>query len=135
VRIEGIGRVGRFPAKMTLRACAELVKKAFEEDSVRVFGDLEQEVEVAAISPGSGKSVVEDAMISGAQVLITGDIDHHLGLDCVDQGLAIIDAGHYGIEKIFIPFMTKYLERELENEGISGVRIVSQPFRPPFHFV
>ena len=29
-------------------------------------------------------------------MLVTGDIGHHDGIDAVEQGLAVIDAGHYG---------------------------------------
>ena len=67
---------------------------------------------MAAVSPGSGKSVIGSAVSAGAQVLITGDIDHHEGIDAVAQGLTIIDAGHYGVEKIFVPYIEEYLRRE-----------------------
>ena len=50
---------------------------------------------------------------AGADVMITGDIDHHEGIDAVAQGLTIIDAGHYGIEKIFISYMEDFMKREL----------------------
>ena len=49
-----------------------------------------------------------------AQVLITGDIGHHDGIDAADQGLAVIDAGHYGLEHIFIDFMADFCRREAE---------------------
>ena len=29
------------------------------------------------------------------------------------QGMAIIDAGHYGIEKLFISYMEEFFKREL----------------------
>ena len=41
-------------------------------------------------------------LAAGADVYVTGDIDHHTGIDTVAQGLAIIDAGHYGTEYIFM---------------------------------
>lgn len=45
-------------------------------------------------------------------MLITGDIDHHSGIDAVAQGLSIIDAGHYGLEKIFVKFVGDYLKKQ-----------------------
>ena len=36
---------------------------------------------------------------------MTGDIDHHLALDLLEQGVASIDAGHHGLEHIFVDFM------------------------------
>lgn len=109
---EGIGRVGRLPVPMTLEECAVYVKRSFALETVRVFGGRESQIRIAAISPGSGKSVIGSAVRAGAQVLITGDIDHHEGIDAVAQGLAVIDAGHYGVEKIFVPYMEEFLRRE-----------------------
>ena len=110
---EGIGRRGKLPQIMTLEECAVHVKKCFHLEHVKVFGDPEATVETAAICPGSGKSVVSDAVLAKADVLITGDIDHHTGIDANAQGLMIIDAGHYGIEKIFIAYIKEYIHREL----------------------
>lgn len=110
---QGIGRVGSLSVPMTLRECCDLVKERFCLDKVRVFGDLQQKVTRAAICPGSGKSVIGEAIRKGAQVLIAGDIGHHEGIDAVAQGLAIIDAGHYGTEYIFMKDIREYLERRL----------------------
>jgi putative NIF3 family GTP cyclohydrolase 1 type 2 len=78
-----------------------------------------------AICPGSGKSVIQEAVAKGVDCLITGDIGHHEGLDAVEQGLTIIDATHAGIEKIFVEYIYNYLEplcRNVQlvrvNEGI-----------------
>ena len=43
---------------------------------------------------------------------MTGDIDHHTGIDAVASGLPIIDAGHYGTEYIFMKAMRKILEEK-----------------------
>jgi dinuclear metal center YbgI/SA1388 family protein len=124
---EGIGRVGSLARAMTLRECAELVKARFQLPNVKVFGDLNKIVRTAAISPGAGKSMVKPALISGADVLITGDIDHHTGIDMKDCGLAIIDAGHYGLEHIYIEDMQKFLETEFPRLQIHTAAI-EQPF-------
>lgn len=110
---EGIGRFGELSEQMSLLECAELVKKIFHLESVRVWGAENKIIKKAAIAPGSGGSCIKHALATKADVLITGDIDHHEGIDAVAQGLAIIDAGHYGIEKIFIPYMYDFLKREL----------------------
>ena len=109
---EGIGRYGKLPQVMTLEECASYVKEIFHLESVKIYGEPDCAVECAAISPGSGKSMIKPAVAVGAEVLVTGDIEHHEGLDAMAQGLMIIDAGHYGIEKIFVPYMTEYLKRE-----------------------
>ncbi len=106
----GFGRVGSLVRPVALRECGELVKTIFKLDNVKIFGDLEQVIQRVAISPGSGKSMIEPAIRAKAQVLITGDIGHHEGINAVDEGLAIIDAGHYGLEHIFMEQMEKFLK-------------------------
>ena len=127
---EGIGRVSDLETPMTLRECCEDVKSAFHLGAVKVFGNLEEKVKRIAICPGSGKSVIQAALDKNADVLITGDIGHHEGIDAVAQGLAIIDGGHYGIEHIFIEDMRQYLEKHL-----SEVEIVAAPISHPFLIV
>lgn len=124
---EGIGRIGALPSTMNLAECAQYVKKTCCVEHVKVFGNPTDMMVMAAVCPGSGKSCVEDAIRLGADVLITGDIDHHTGLDAVAQGLSIIDAGHYGLEKAFVPYMTEYLHRKLPQ-----LVLFSAPEQNPF---
>ena len=112
---------------MTLGECAELVKKSFQVPSVRVYGDRNSNVRDAAVMPGSGGSFLQNALQADADVMITGDIDHHEAIDALAQGISIIDAGHYGIEKLFIPYMQEYLARNLQ-----GIKLYAAPFQEPF---
>lgn len=109
---EGIGRYGCLEQCESLESLAERIKRIFGLESVKIFGDGDRLVEKAAICPGSGKSVIQKAAELGMDVLITGDIDHHSGIDAMAMGLTIIDAGHYGLEKIFVPYMEEFLKRE-----------------------
>lgn len=127
---EGIGRVGELAQPMTLKECCALVKHKLRLDTVKVFGDLNRSVQRFAVSPGSGKSAVDPAIESGADVLVTGDIGHHEGLDAVERGLAVIDAGHYGTEYIFIEDMRQFLERH-----IPELDVVTAPVAHPFQVV
>lgn len=124
---EGCGRVGQLPKRMSLEELAGVVKKSFHVPNVRVFGDLGDIVETAAVMPGSGGSYIKDALDAGADVMITGDIDHHEGIDAAAQGLTVIDAGHYGIEKLFIPYMEEFIKREAPK-----LRICRAEFCEPF---
>lgn len=127
---EGIGRVGMLPNRMTLGECAEYVKEVFHIDSVKVFGQLNSKLDIAAICPGSGSDAIEDAISKGAQVLITGDISHHAGIDSVARGLNVIDAGHYNLEKIFMDFIKDYIDNEFK-----GIKVVKAKDELPFIYV
>ena len=107
----GIGRIGSLlNDPVTLGSYAAKVRESFGLPYVRVYGDESQMVGTIAISPGSGKSEISTALRAGADVLITGDIDHHSGIDAMAQGLCIIDAGHYGVEHIFIEYISMQLK-------------------------
>ena len=127
---EGIGRVGFFSKDITLLECAELVKEKFSLSHVKVFGNLNKMVKKVAISPGSGKHMSELAVAKQADVFVTGDIDHHEGIDAVAQGVAIVDAGHYGLEHIFISDIASYLTNHLDN-----IEIMKASIQHPFQMI
>ena len=109
---EGIGRIGILPEHMTLRELAVFTGEVFSVPHVRYYGDPETPVVSAAILPGSGADEIGLAIEGDADVMITGDIGHHDGIDAVERGLAVIDAGHYGVEKLFLPYMRDFFARE-----------------------
>ena len=125
---EGIGRVGQLEKPMTLEECSVYVKHKLKLGSLKVYGDMNRQVSRLAISPGSGKSAVKPAVLKGADVLVTGDIGHHDGLDAVEQGLSVIDAGHYGTEYIFIDDMKRFLEKKLPVLEVTAAPVV-HPFQ------
>ena len=127
---QGIGRVADLEDPIRLQECCELVKAKYELEAVKVFGDPSAEIGRVAISPGAGKSMVSAALAAHADVLITGDIDHHTGIDAVAQGLMIIDGGHYGIEKIFVPDVAAFLREQCHT-----VDVVEAPVCNPFQIV
>ena len=77
-----------------------------------VFGraNVVSKIKRVAISPGSGKGMYKYAL-KRADVLITGDITHHDGLDAVNDGICVIDATHYGLEHLFIDKIKSDLDK------------------------
>ena len=109
----GIGKSGTLRTPAALDVLAKQVKDAFGLPFVLVYGSeaVGDTVSRVAISPGAGGSMIRYALEKRAEVLITGDIGHHDAIDAAAEGLAIVDAGHYGLEHIFIPFMEEYVKR------------------------
>lgn len=114
--VYGIGSIGSLSRPMTLEELGRQVKAKFGLSYVTVYGmdKIKEPVTRAAIVPGSGKSMIGLAEKGGAQVMITGDIGHHDGIDAVACGMAVIDAGHYGLEHIFIDFMVSYIKEQID---------------------
>jgi dinuclear metal center YbgI/SA1388 family protein len=126
----GIGKIGNLPKEMSLEELCQFVKDTFDIESVKVFGDSEARIKRVVIMPGSGKSYIKNTIKSQAEVMITGDIDHHEGIDAVACGLTIIDAGHYGIEHIFIKYMKEYI-----NNNFSEINVFIEKSNAPFKIV
>ncbi len=125
---EGLGRIGSLVKVMSLAKFARKVKEDLRVPEVRVYGDLAKTVMKAAVCGGSGKSTVKDALKKKADVLVTGDIDYHTGIDAAAQGLAIVDAGHYGTEYCFIEYVTKELKEMFPEMEIQAANI-SHPYQ------
>ena len=76
---------------------------------------------------GCGRRRWKYALAKQAEVYMTGDIDHHTGIDAVAAGMAVIDAGHYGIEHIYTAYMKAFLEKR-----IPELKVTEEPFEEPF---
>lgn len=111
--VYGIGRVGMLPAPVSLPDFAAKVREVMELPAVRCYGPQGSDadaaddcmIQIVAVCGGSGKSVINDAIAAGADVMVTGDIDYHTGIDTVSKGMYLIDAGHYGTEHCFVGYM------------------------------
>ena len=69
----------------------------------------------------------QDGVLTAA---LTGDIDHHAGIDAAAQGIAVIDAGHYGTEHIFMDQVKQELEKTFPD-----LKIEREAFCLPFWMI
>ena len=108
-----------------MRCLARKVKESFGLPFAVVYGQelLDTEINKVSVCPGAGGREIEGAIASGSQVLVTGDISHHQGIDAAARNMAVIDGGHYGLEHIFIPYMADYLAARLGD----GVNVIQAP--------
>lgn len=125
---DGLGRIGKLINNITLKEFAEIVKKALNTSFVRVCGDTERKINTIAVCGGSGSDLVDDAIRMGADVLVTGDIKYHTGIDVVHSGLALIDAGHYPTE-VFVQDIFADLLRD------TGIEVIKSTHKDIFKVV
>ncbi|MCO5385632.1 MAG: Nif3-like dinuclear metal center hexameric protein [Desulfosporosinus sp.] len=92
--------------------------QAYELTGVRLAGSLEREVRKVAIVNGSGGRFVPKALFKGADLLITGDVDHHAVLDALEGGMAVGDLGHFLSEAPMLRSIYYYLSSEKSLQGI-----------------
>ncbi len=98
-RDHGVGRVGELVRPLALGDFASLVKSALKIDTVRLSGPGARQVKTVAVCGGAGAGLFAEAVRSGADVLVTGDVKYHEALEAAACGLTIIDAGHFASER------------------------------------
>jgi dinuclear metal center YbgI/SA1388 family protein len=95
----GMGRIGFISRPAPFSAVIETVKSALGVDKLMVMGSQDKEIRKIAVVGGAGGSMVPVASRKGADLLITGEIKHHEALLAQTMNLALIDGGHFHIEK------------------------------------
>jgi dinuclear metal center YbgI/SA1388 family protein len=128
----GLGRSGRLPDPMPLRAFADQIRDALGLQVVRLVGDPERLVSVVALCGGGGMSLLKRAIEAGADVYVTGDVKHHDALNALGQGIAIVDAGHHATEKIIVPAIAEYLTKKAAMAGEQLQILISRINTDPF---
>ena len=119
----GLGAIGYLKEDLTLRELAEKTKESYNVPQVRVYGGLDEIILKVAVLPGSGSSGINYACMEGCDVLITGDIGHHDGIDALEKGISIIDAGHFGMEKLFAGYMQLYIQKTMPELNVTVDRV------------
>jgi len=128
----GLGRIGNLSRPVSLEQLAGIVKETLGINVLRVVGNLEQLISKVAVCGGAGMSLLSAARNKGAQCLITGDSKYHEGQNALAQGIAVIDAGHYATEALFMPRLAMKLKNTL---AVCGVNVLtSQINTNPWRF-
>ncbi len=122
----GFGRVGRLKSPRTLREVADTVRRDLPAPHLRFAGDPERRVEIVAIVGGAGDGLLGAAQASGADVYVTGDLRHHVTLDALEDGLALIDAGHHATEVAAMPAFRGHLEASGRERGLTAPVVASR---------
>lgn len=133
-RTFGLGRSGKLKQPATLEELAVRLKAAFDVPMLRIVGDPNKLVKKAAVLGGSGARYVNKAKFTGADVLITGDIDYHTAHDALAAGMCIIDAGH-NIEKVMKSKVAEWLGKKLTTGNYETKVVASGLDTEPFRFL
>lgn len=138
-RPRGYGVIGHLPEPEKLevlqaKILESLIKHApsamKKEPEIRRTGKPDQLIRKVAIVNGSGGSFIQKAIFKGADLLITGDVDHHGALDALEAGMSIMDIGHFWSEVPMVKNLYNYLKLE---KGLSEVEILlSQRMKNPW---
>jgi len=121
----GLGLVGELPSPLPLRALAARLRDELPSPHLRYAGEPDRLVRRVAVVGGAGDSHIGSAMAAGADVYVTGDLRHHVTLDALELGLALVDAGHHAVEAAAMPHWTTRLAAVARERGLQAPVIAS----------
>jgi putative NIF3 family GTP cyclohydrolase 1 type 2 len=127
-QVQGLGRIGSLLEPVSPREFAEQVRKGLHADYVRLVQAGDQLVQKVALCSGSGAEFIGRAAGLGADAYVTGDVRYHEAQQAVQQGLHVIDAGHFSTEFPIVEVLARRLEAELQGQVKIAVDDFSQDF-------
>lgn len=116
--VAGFGLVGNLPRKTKISALITRLKKELGLQSVGLVGDAGRSVERIAVYTGSGGDVVR-TWRGEADLLITGEMNHHDCAEAAHKGVQVLLVGHWASEAIAAPRMADLIRAELKNAGFA----------------
>ena len=129
----GHGRIGKLQTAQKLSTFAEFVAAQLPKTKVpiRFAGDEDQIVETVAVVGGAGDSFIPAASDSGAQVLVTSDLRHHVTLDAISDPsapLALIDISHFAAESLWLEPTRKVLAETIPQVSFTVSQVSTDPW-------
>ena len=111
----GLGLVGELREPVDGKDFPQYVADAFGIGNMRYSCPVEK-VRRVALCGGSGSSFISQAMASGAEAYISGDISYHYFF--CREGFMLLDIGHYESEIGIVPAIVSLLKENFLNFAI-----------------
>ena len=113
----GIGFTAELPELLSAAELAARVKACFGLPFVQYY-DAGMPIRRIACCPGSGRGELKEVLSLGVDAFLSGDMGHHEGLDLCEEGISLLDAGHYGLEHIFVHYIAEFLRTQFPEAEI-----------------
>lgn len=91
------GRIGVLQEAMSLAQLVQQIDRELDTASW-AWGSPDRPIRRVAVVGGAADGEWRDARQAKADVLVTGEVKQHVGLEAAEEGFAIIAAGHYATE-------------------------------------
>ena len=125
----GLGVVGDLQEPVTADEAVSMVKEKFSLKTLKASRPVEGKISRIAMCGGSGGSLIKDAISSGAQLYISGDISYHNFF--TREGFMIMDIGHYESEIEIVDILFSLLRK---NFPTFAVRITQNIYSNPIFY-
>jgi len=112
----GLGTVGVLKKPYDFSDFIDYIKKCLLLKEVRYTVNPPPSVKKIAIFCGSFDADYANYVKKhGVDVLITGDLKHHIAIDLIEDEICAIDCGHYGTEKVVVELFKEMLDGSFQD--------------------
>ena len=73
------------------------------------FRDGGKPVHRVAVGGGACRDYIPQAIAQGCDTFLTADVKHHQFIWANEEGINLIDAGHYPTENVVVPVLCRWL--------------------------
>ena len=108
----GSGMIGK--SNIKFNELLNLIKKDFNENSIKYTKKLKDDIGKIAVCGGSGSFLINESIKKKADVYITSDLKYHDFFKANDK-ITLIDIGHYESEKYTKELIFEFLNKKLTN--------------------
>ncbi|WP_045219816.1 Nif3-like dinuclear metal center hexameric protein [Desulfonatronum thioautotrophicum] len=126
----GFGFVGDLGQPLPWNAFAANLERILGGPPRSLAGEAPVMVRRVACCPGSGASLLGRVGQTGAQVYVTGDVKYHDAQAAREQGILVVDVGHFALEERMMREFAETLRHILAPQGVDVAFFVgSDPLR------
>jgi putative NIF3 family GTP cyclohydrolase 1 type 2 len=124
----GAGMIGELEQGLDLTNLLSRIKERLGGPVIRYSGAARDRIKTVACCGGSGSFLIPQAVASGADAFITGDIKYHQFIDAADK-LIIIDAGHFETEQYTTEIFYEFLMKKFPTFAIRFSKMNTNPIK------
>jgi dinuclear metal center YbgI/SA1388 family protein len=129
----GLGRIGKLP-KTTVKKFLPQISKLLQLKKFRFVGDPDHPIQRVAVLTGSGGGYFREAKNAGADLFITGDVKYHQALEALEEGIPVVDIGHFAGEFGMVSLVAQKLRQWAKKRKFSFSILETVEQADPFQF-
>ena len=122
----GSGAIGELEVPIDLMDCLSILKKEFNNQSIKYTQPNKLSIQKIAVCGGSGQFLLGAAKAEEADVFVTSDVKYHEFFDAENK-LSFIDIGHFESEQFTIELIHAKIAEKFRTFAVHKTGVITNP--------
>jgi dinuclear metal center YbgI/SA1388 family protein len=124
----GLGRIGPLGKPARVAQLVKQIKQRTGAKAVGLVGDANKLVKTAAVCAGTCGSIINSVIAGGADLYLTGELQHHRALAAQEAGLTCVCLSHTVSERFMLKKLAAQLKERLKDVTVKVSKKDADPF-------